>query len=479
MESSEIAMPPKSLFIHTIGCQMNVYDSERMAALLAPLGYGPAFSAEDASLVIVNTCSVRDKAEQKAFSILGRLEAVKTRRPGLIVAVAGCVAQQEGARVLARAPHVDIVLGTGGLGRLPELVRRVEACRGPVVDVDPDDGPENFHAPVVPAGGGPVARFVTVMRGCDNFCAYCVVPHVRGPETSRPPDSILEEIERLVAVGAREITLLGQNVNSYGVKEGLCTFAGLLERVNAVPGLLRIRFTTSHPKDLTPELIRAFARLEKLCPHIHLPVQSGSDLILERMNRRYTRERYLDIISKLRDSCSEIAITSDVIVGFPGETAADFEATLDLIRQVQFDGLFAFMYSDRPHATSARLSRKVPAAEKRERLQALLALQEGITFRKNRSLVGTLQEILVEGESKRQAAGTGADDCPVQWTGRTRGNKIVNFHCNPGSSGPGPVRPGRLLRVRIERALAHSLRGVHEDDEGAAPGPKGDMNHAS
>ena len=252
---------------------------------------------------------------------------------------------------------------------------------------------------------GGISRFVTIMRGCDNFCAYCVVPHVRGRETSRRPEAILAEVRGAVADGAREITLLGQNVNSYGAKEGLCSFAELLARVNAVEGLARIRFTTSHPKDLTRELIGAFGRLGQLCPHIHLPVQSGSDRILERMNRRYTRAHYLDIISKLRDSCDQIAVTTDMIVGFPGETRAEFEATLDLMRQVQFDSLFAFIYSDRPKAPSTLLPDKVPFTEKRERLQELLRLQDAITRRKNAALVGTVQEVMAEGFSKRQAAG--------------------------------------------------------------------------
>ena len=323
-----------------------------------------------------------------------------------------------------------------------------------------------------------MSRFVTIMRGCDNFCSYCVVPHVRGREVSRPPESIVQEVTALVAAGKREVTLLGQNVNSYGTKEGLCSFPELLARVSEVDGLLRIRFTTSHPKDLTRDLMESFARIEKLCPHIHLPVQSGSNRLLERMNRRYTREHYLDNVFKLRDTCPEIAITSDMIVGFPGETDADFEDTLDLVRNVEFDGLFAFMYSDRPHAPAARLSEKVPVHLKRERLHALLQLQEAFTYKKNTALVGSIQEILAEGVSKRQAGGSAPERSVAQWTGRTPANKIVNFHVN-GSSTFGTLSAGTLVRVRIEKALAHSLWGTSENAGPAAGGLKGDAYHAA
>jgi tRNA-2-methylthio-N6-dimethylallyladenosine synthase len=468
---------PKSFFIHTIGCQMNVYDSERMAAALCACGYTAAFSWEDADLVIVNTCSVRAKAEQKAFSLLGRLESAKRRRPGMIVGVAGCVAQQEGARLLARAPYVDLVIGTRAVQRLVDLVRRAEAGERPVVDVDLAAPAADIPEPPPAQTSGGISRFVTIMRGCDNFCAYCVVPHVRGRETSRRPEAILAEVRGAVADGAREITLLGQNVNSYGAKEGLCSFAELLTRVNAVEGLARIRFTTSHPKDLTRELIGAFGRLGRLCPHIHLPVQSGSDRILERMNRRYTRAHYLDIISKLRDSCDQIAVTTDMIVGFPGETRAEFEATLDLMRQVQFDSLFAFIYSDRPKAPSTLLPDKVPFTEKRERLQELLRLQDTITRRKNAALVGTVQEVMAEGFSKRQASG-GEGESSAQWTGRTPGNKVVNFDVDDAPAGSGDIRPGRLVPVRIERVLAHSLRGVRVGGT-ATDRPEREADHAA
>jgi tRNA-2-methylthio-N6-dimethylallyladenosine synthase len=451
-------MASRTFFIHTIGCQMNHHDAELMALELSAAGFAPAPSAAAADLVVVNTCSVRGKAEQKAFSLIGQLEA--GRRPGRILVVAGCVAQQEGERLLARAPGVDILLGTGAVTRLRRAVRRLEADGRPVVDLGAAGGAGGQLAAERPPGR-PV-RFITIMRGCDNFCAYCIVPHVRGREASRPPEEIVREAERLAAGGVREVTLLGQNVNSYGRREGYGSFTGLLERLNGVAGLRRIRFTTSHPKDLTAELIGAFARLEKLCPHIHLPVQSGSDRILERMNRRYTAAQYLEKVDRLRAARPGIAITSDMIVGFPGETEADFEATLDLIRRVEFDGLFAFVYSDRPHTPARGFDGKVPAAEARARLKRLLALQETYSLARNRALEGTVQEVLAEGFSKRKGRAPGAPGVAPQWTGRTPGNKVVNFH-RDGRRGGRPPAPGELIAVRIERALPHSLLGVTVD----------------
>jgi tRNA-2-methylthio-N6-dimethylallyladenosine synthase len=452
-------MALKTFFIHTIGCQMNIHDAEIMALELTALGYAPALSSEEAYLVVVNTCSVRDKAEQKAFSLIGRLESIRQKRPGMIVAVAGCVAQQEGGRIFARAPRVDIVLGTGAIQRLGRAVHRVETGLGPVVDLEPAPAGRNEAGPAAVRRPGKVARFVTIMRGCDNFCAYCVVPFVRGREASRPPESIHQEVEALVACGVREVTLLGQNVNSYGKKEGFCTFAELLSSLNRIDGLMRIRFTTSHPKDLTLELMQGFAQIEKLCPHIHLPVQSGSDRILERMNRGYTRSLYLEKVGQLRSFRPDIAITSDMIVGFPGETEQDFEDTLELIRRVEFDGLFAFIYSDRPNAPAREFTAKVPEPAQRVRLQRLLALQEKYTLAKNQALVGSVQEVLAEGFSKKKSPAPG----PAQWSGRTSGNKIVNF--NPNGARP-PVA-GHLVRLRIERALAHSLWGSPERSSSA------------
>lgn len=469
--SVPITMQPKSFFIHTIGCQMNVSDSERIARSLAALGYVPALSADPSDLVVVNTCAVRAKAEQKAFSLLGQLAAVKARRPELVVVVAGCVAQQERERIRERAPHVDLVLGTRAVHRLGSLLMQLGSHSRPIVAVEMDGPPdEPAEAPGAEDRNG-VSRFVTIMRGCDNYCAYCVVPYVRGREISRSPEAILNEIRGLCTAGVREVTLLGQNVNSYGAKEGICSFAQLLEQVNTVTDLARIRFTTSHPKDLTLELIESFATLEKLCPHIHLPVQSGSNRVLACMNRRYTREHYLDKVAKLRNSCRQISITSDLIVGFPGETRTDFEATLDLMQQVEFDSVFAFMYSDRPNTPARLLSDKIPEQEKRERLHAVLALQDRITAAKHQSLVGSVQEVMAEGYSKRPAAD--AEGSRKQWTGRTRGNKIVHFIDAGLHADAALIPPGRMVPVRIERALAHSLWGRLErsDASSASSGP--------
>lgn len=453
-------MGAKSFFIYTFGCQMNVYDSERIARSLRGSGWSASPSAEAADLVVVNTCSVRAKAEQKAFSLLGRLEPWKRQRPQRLLAVGGCVAEQEGGRLLERAPHVDLVFGPRAAGRLADLVEKRRRGRKPLVDVGGDGEAPPEAEPLPQERPSPVSRYVTIMQGCDNFCAYCVVPHVRGPERSRPPERILAEIRVCVAEGAREVVLLGQNVNSYGAKEGWGPFPRLLARVNEIEGLRRIRFTTSHPKDLTDELASAFGRLDKLCPHIHLPVQSGSDRVLERMNRRYTRGHYLDKVARLRDSFPGIAITTDLIVGFPGETLEDFEATLRLLEEVRFDGVFAFMYSDRPNVPAAGFSPKVPSQEKRRRLQALLRLQEGITAGIHRALVGTRQEVLVEGPG-RPIRSLGGKEGVTRWTGRTPGNKIVHFEFG-GPPGRIP-QPGDEVVVRITQAHAHSLSGVSEE----------------
>jgi tRNA-2-methylthio-N6-dimethylallyladenosine synthase len=450
----------KRIHISTIGCQMNVYDANQIAGVLAPLGYTGTDAIESADLVIVNTCTIREKAEQKAFSFLGRLAKIKAANPALIVAVGGCVAQQEGEAILKRMPHVDLVFGTHAIFRLPDMIRRIETTRCRLVDVRLSDTIE-FDSPVAgPLSDGQVTAFVTIMRGCDNYCSYCVVPHVRGREASRHPDRILEEIRLRVNQGVREVILLGQNVNSYGNKEELCTFAELLERVNGIAGLERIRFTTSHPKDLSEDLIQAFGHLEKLCRHIHLPVQSGDDEILKRMNRRYTREGYLEKVARLRACCPDMAITSDFIVGFPGETDAQFQATLDLIATVRYDGLFAFMYSDRPQAPASAFSGKISEAVKKERLQSLLDLQEQITMEKHQAMVGRIGQVLVEGLSRGiEAADSENAAAPIRWTGRLPSNHIVHFSVSGNGSGRKEVLTGTVADIIIEGAHAHSLWG--------------------
>lgn len=450
----------KLLHISTIGCQMNVYDAEQIAGVLAPLGYTGTDTIDSADLVIVNTCTIREKAEQKAFSFLGRLAKIKNLNPSLIVAVGGCVAQQEGEAILKRMPHVDLVFGTHAIFRLPEMVRRVEVSRCRIVDVRLSDTIEDDRSVVGPVSDGQVSAFVTIMRGCDNYCTYCVVPHVRGRETSRHPDRIVEEIRMRVAQGVREVTLLGQNVNSYGNKEGLCTFAELLERVNDIEGLGRIRFTTSHPKDLCQDLIDAFGRLEKLCRHIHLPVQSGDDAILKRMNRRYTRDAYLDKVARLRAVCPDIAITSDFIVGFPGETGRQFQATLDLIQAVRYDGLFAFMYSDRPQAPAAAFEDKIAESVKKARLKELLDLQAAITLQKHREMVGQTRSVLVEGPSRDiEAIRSDMASPSIRWTGRCPSNHIIHFAVPGDRSGKKEMLTGAFADIMIEGAHAHSLWG--------------------
>ncbi|MGB5986244.1 MAG: tRNA (N6-isopentenyl adenosine(37)-C2)-methylthiotransferase MiaB [Desulfobacterales bacterium] len=468
-------MEHKLLYIQTFGCQMNASDTQRIQTSLAGLGYGTTDLLERADLIVINTCAIREKAEQKVYSFLGRLAEIKAANPQVCIAVGGCVAQQAGQRIVKRMPHVDIVFGTHALGRLPDLVLAAQGRHHPIVDTRFSQTIEDRIVPLEPGLTSPgPSRFVTIMQGCDNYCTYCVVPHVRGREASRGPETILEEVRVLTAGGVREVTLLGQNVNSYGQKEGILSFTRLLAALNKIPELYRIRFTTSHPKDLSPELIDAFGTLSKLCRHIHLPVQSGSDEILKRMNRRYTRQDYLDKIAQLRVTCPDIAITTDFIVGFPGETESDFEATLDLARQVQFDGLFAFKYSDREGTPASQFKNKLPEALKQERLAKLLAYQDQVNLKRNRSLIGSCQEVLVDGFSKK----SGGRHTGGQWSGRTPCNRIVNFPlAAPGASKEALVI-GRLLAVKIEDAFVHSLKGAPIHHPTDASGMKGALCHA-
>ncbi len=446
-------MNKKYLYIYTIGCQMNVYDSEMFGRLLEPLDFIKTDTLEEADLVIVNTCSVRKKAEEKAFSFLGRTQKLKKKNPELIVAIGGCVAQQEGKQIISRIPAVDIVFGTGAVSRLSALVHRFETTGEKIVDVEMDASIAEAM-PISDNSDAPgISKFVTIMRGCDNFCTYCIVPYVRGREKSRAPENIIREIRGLVDAGTREVTLLGQNVNSYGLKENMCSFPELLRMVSDIDGLERIRFATSHPKDMSDELIRAYAEIDKLCSHVHLPVQSGSDRILKEMNRKYTRDIYLQRIKRLREVRPDIAVTSDMIVGFPGETEDDFSATLDLVETIEFDGLFAFMYSDRPNAPAVDFPSKVDDLVKRKRLETLLNLEKKLSFKKNQNYAGKLVEVLVEGKSRRPGK-----DGNRQWTGRTSTNKVVNFICEPSDKAPGDMR-GTIVGVYIEETFEHSLWG--------------------
>jgi len=439
---------------------MNVADSELMAQVLGQ-EYALTPHAEDADLYLINTCAIRRKSEEKVRSLLGSLKFLKAKRPQLILGVGGCVAQQEGERLLAFAPHLNLVFGTQGIYRLPELVRRA-ALGERVVDVilerEVPDMPQRAWA------SEKVQTMVIIMRGCNNFCTFCVVPYVRGRESSREPEAIVDEVTAFVASGGKEVTLLGQNVNSYG--KGLTdpvTFPQLLQRLDGLPGLDRLRFATSHPRDLSPELIRAFGELPALCEHLHLPVQSGANRILQKMNRGYTREDYLGKVEALRRACPDIAITTDLIVGFPGETDADFNQTLDLMRAVKFDQSFSFKYSPRPQTRAATFPDQVPEDVKTRRLTELQALQDELTGKSHARLVGQELEVLVEGRSKRS---------PEELCGRLRTNQVVNF------IGPQELL-GCLTRVTITEAHPHSLKGrwvqssgtfqCREEDLGASP----------
>jgi tRNA-2-methylthio-N6-dimethylallyladenosine synthase len=478
-------MTAKYVYINTMGCQMNVYDSDQIRRRLAPVGYDSTNDLEQADIIIVNTCTIREKAEQKAFSFLGRLAPLKARKPDLIVGIGGCVAQQEGKRILKRMPQVDLVFGTHAIGRLPKLIRRISETRCRLVDIEIAEtiGPDDFA--LNPCPKTDISAFITIMRGCDNYCTYCIVPYVRGRESSRSPEDILNEIRHLVDQGVREVTLLGQNVNSYGKKESYGSFAQLLEQIAGIDELQRIRFTTSHPKDLSMALIDGFKNLDKLCNHIHLPVQSGSEAVLKRMNRRYTPEQYLEKVGRLRAICPDIAITSDIIVGFPGESEEDFEATLSLIREVKFDGLFAFGYSDRPNAPATKFSDKIADSLKKERLQRVLNCQSDFTLARHQAMVGTVQEILVDGRSKHRndaIAGNGTDGqfSRAQWSGRTTTNKIVHFLQEAKSPAENQMLTGQLMQIMIEEALPHCLWGCPTASNNRSDSAsKGDKSYAA
>ncbi len=437
-------MNNKAFYLETFGCQMNVVDSERIVDLLGNIGYHQVDEPGQAGLILLNTCAVRDKAVRKAYGHLGRFKPLKDRDPTLILGMGGCIAQQEGKQLLEEFPYLDLVFGTHNVHRLPEMVQQVAEQHVRCEETEFLDRETRLQLFPARSGQDAFTRFVTVMQGCDNFCSYCVVPLVRGREISRPSGEILAEIRELAEQGVREVTLIGQNVNSYGTKEAAeLSFAALLDQVNAIVGIDRIRFTTSHPKDLSDELVECFGRLEKLCWHLHLPVQCGSNQILRAMNRGYTRERYLEIVKRLRDACPEIRLTSDIIVGFPGETEADFAATMSLLEEVRYAEIYSFIYSPRRGTAAAEIVDTTPAKVKQERFDRMLALQQEISRQTWEADVGTVQEVLVEGESK---LGEG------QLFGRSTWNRIVNF------SGPAELA-GSLVPVSITRAYRNSLLG--------------------
>ena len=435
----------KKLYLQTYGCQMNQYDSERVAQVLGRMDYERTEQIDTADLILLNTCSVRDKAEQKVYSALGRWKELKDRRESVIIGVGGCVAQQEGANLLRRMPHVDLVFGTHNIHKLPQMVEQVQRSQSRPVEIAFYRDPSYMDDPEGRSRIEGAKAFVTIMQGCNKVCSFCIVPYVRGREVSRPSAKILAEIESLARHGVKEVMLLGQNVNSYGkTSPGELSFAELLGRVNAIEGLQRIRFTTSHPQDLSPELIEAFATLDKLCEHLHLPVQSGSDSVLTRMRRGYTRNEYLTRIDRLRQRCPKVALSTDIIVGFPGETDAEFANTLEMLRQVEYDEIFSFMYSPRTQTVSAKMYDDDVVDEiKKDRLQEVLRLQKEISLKRNRQGIGNVDEVLVDGRSRLKNG---------QVMGRTRTNRIVNL---TGEE----TLVGSLLPVRIIGATANSLIG--------------------
>lgn len=434
-------MPMKSFHIITFGCQMNEHDSEKMSGILEGRGCSSISEAQNADLIILNTCSIREKAEQKFYSELGRLRHLKITNPKLKIAVAGCIAQQEGAKILTRAPYVDMIFGPSDIGKLSSLVDQKLLRPDPLIDTtgDPD-----YHRKLLPTSRtDSVKAWVSIMYGCDNFCTYCVVPYLRGREQSRRPNDILSEVSDLAQKGFKEVTLLGQNVNSYGkgLEEDI-DFPELLQQVNAVKGIERIRFVTSHPRDLSEKLMMGLRDIPNLCESLHLPIQSGSDRILSAMNRKYSREEYLDKIRKLRMFVPDIALTTDIIVGFPGESNEDFELTIQLLKDVGYDSIFAFKYSKRPGTVALKLEGHLPEDIKEKRLDRVLALQKEISIEKNRALIGSVREILIEGISKKGG----------KVAGRTRENKVVNV------SAPDAFI-GSLVRVLITSAGLNSLTG--------------------
>ncbi len=441
----------KKVFIKTFGCQMNEYDSDKMADVLhAAEGYEKTQDVEEADLILFNTCSVREKAQEKVFSDLGRVKHLKAK--GVKIGVGGCVASQEGDAIIARAPYVDIVFGPQTLHRLPEMLNQRVSQNRPQVDISFPEIEKFDHLP--PARVDGVTAFVSIMEGCSKYCSYCVVPYTRGEEVNRPLDDVLVEVAGLADQGVREVTLLGQNVNAYRGKMGdtseIADFALLIEYIAEIPGIERIRYTTSHPNEFTPRLIEAYAKVPKLVSHLHLPVQHGSDRILMAMKRGYTAMEYKSTVRKLRAIRPELALSSDFIVGFPGETDDDFARTMKLIDDCQFDASFSFIFSPRPGTPAAQLHDETPHAVKLARLQTLQAVIDGNVRRFGEAMVGSTQRVLVEGRSRKDAN---------ELMGRTECNRVVNFEAPPRSLQRPEALIGQMLDLTITRSLAYTLRG--------------------
>jgi tRNA-2-methylthio-N6-dimethylallyladenosine synthase len=434
----------KKYIIQTYGCQMNEHDSEKISYTLEGAGYTYTDHLEEADFILLNTCIVRENAEHKVLGQLGALKHLKQKKPDLIIAVSGCMMQTGKARDIIRDKyrHVDIIFGTKNIDDLPYILNEYFQTGEPVLAIEEemDLGEDETHV----IRGSKHKAYISIAYGCDNYCSYCIVPYARGREISREPGRIIEEARILAEEGYKEITLLGQNVNSYGkTLRYPIRFPELLEELNKIDGLSRIRFMTSHPKDLSDELIDAMGRLDHVCEHFHLPVQSGSDAILKRMNRKYTRDQYMELVRKLREAVPGIALSTDIIVGFPGETEADFLQTLDLVKQAEFDAGFTFIYSPRPGTPAARMEEQVPKEIVSDRFQRLVDEMYAIYLRKNRARIGTTMEVLVDGTSKTDTA---------VLTGRTRTHHLVHF---PGE----PTMIGQLVDVRITGATSFTLEG--------------------
>ncbi len=430
--------------IETWGCQMNEEDSEKLSGMLKSIGYTRTENKEEASIILFNTCCVRENAENKVYGNLGNLKKLKKKNPNLVIGICGCMMQQKGMadKILKEFPYVDIIFGTHNAHKFPEYLQRVKTEHVQIKEI--------FDKETEIVEGIPVDRessvkgFVTIMYGCNNFCTYCIVPYVRGRERSRKSDDIVKEIEALVAKGYKEVTLLGQNVNSYGKgSEDDVDFAGLLRKVNEIEGLERVRFMSSHPKDLTDEVIMAIKECDKLCEQIHLPVQSGSDRILKLMNRHYDREKYLELIRKIKSEIPGCSLTTDIIVGFPGETDEDFEDTLNLVKEVGYDSAFTFIYSRRNHTPADAMEDQVPEEVKHERFNKLVAAVNESVIKINKEFEGKTVEVLVEGQSKNDE---------TKYTGRTRNGHLVNFAGDDSLI-------GKLVNVEIKRAQPFSLIG--------------------
>jgi len=431
------------LHVITYGCQMNEYDSERVAGLLKERSWELTERESEADLILVNTCAIREKAEEKVFSKLGQLRALKAHKPELIVGVMGCMAQLHRAAILEKAPGVELVFGSPAIAKVGDLVEQVKRERRPVL--------ETGEAPLVkitakPAGVSRLKSYVTVMEGCEKRCTFCVVPVTRGRQRSHSPAAVLAEIRGLAAEGCREVTLLGQTVEMYGRDLTPATdLAALLEQVNAVEGIARIRFTTSNPFNFTTRLIRAIRDLPKVCEWVHLPLQSGSNTVLARMHRGYSRERYLELIAELQEAVPDVALSTDLIVGFPGETEADFAQTLDMVERVGYDNVFAFRYSPRPGTPAATMAEQIPLAVKAERNSRLLEVAGRIAGARSRHLLGRTVDVLVDGQSRKNA---------TELQGRTRCNRVVNLAAHAA------VAIGDVLPIRVTEVLPHSLRGT-------------------